>query len=219
MRLVQCAHPNSPGNKHVYQKCNSPILLHSLAPKSSIGGLQIARINVPGTFATALMWAAPPPEERSQSIPTARSAPWVIGPGPDGGLWFTEAATNKIGRLQPPIFPNSHDLNVEPTLSRATNCGRCGGFSARQRSRPSSSSVSGSPFTTGGFPHDLPRRGRRRLGVQGASSHAAPSFVVILLGAELDAKMEYQSARDTTTGVPRPLGQRGAQVADTVVSE
>jgi membrane protein len=42
------------------------------------------------------------------------------------------------------------------------------------------------------------------------------SFVVILLGAELDAEMEHQTARDTTTGTPRPLGQRGAQVADTV---
>jgi membrane protein len=42
------------------------------------------------------------------------------------------------------------------------------------------------------------------------------SSVVILLGAELDAEMEHQTARDTTTGVPRPIGQRGAQVADTV---
>jgi membrane protein len=42
------------------------------------------------------------------------------------------------------------------------------------------------------------------------------SFVVVLLGAELDAEMEHQTARDTTTGPPRPLGQRGAQVADTV---
>ena len=42
------------------------------------------------------------------------------------------------------------------------------------------------------------------------------SFVVILLGAELDAEMEHQTARDTTTGAPRPIGQRGARVADTV---
>jgi membrane protein len=42
------------------------------------------------------------------------------------------------------------------------------------------------------------------------------SFVVILLGAELDAEMEHQTARDTTTGASRPLGQRGAKVADTV---
>jgi membrane protein len=42
------------------------------------------------------------------------------------------------------------------------------------------------------------------------------SFVVILVGAELDAEMEHQTARDTTTGSPKPLGKRGAQVADTV---
>jgi membrane protein len=42
------------------------------------------------------------------------------------------------------------------------------------------------------------------------------SFVVILVGAELDAEMEHQTERDTTTGAPKPLGSRGAQVADTV---
>ena len=42
------------------------------------------------------------------------------------------------------------------------------------------------------------------------------SFVVILLGAELDAEMEHQTARDTTTGPSQPLGRRGAQVADSV---
>jgi membrane protein len=42
------------------------------------------------------------------------------------------------------------------------------------------------------------------------------SFVVILVGAELDAEMEHQTVRDTTTGPPKPIGSRGAQVADTV---
>lgn len=42
------------------------------------------------------------------------------------------------------------------------------------------------------------------------------SAMVILLGAELDAEMEHQTMRDSTTGPPRPLGQRGAHVADTV---
>jgi membrane protein len=42
------------------------------------------------------------------------------------------------------------------------------------------------------------------------------SSVVALLGAELDAEMEHQTARDTTTGPEEPLGRRGAQVADTV---
>jgi membrane protein len=42
------------------------------------------------------------------------------------------------------------------------------------------------------------------------------STIVILLGAELDAEVEHQTARDTTTGRPKPLGTRGARVADTV---
>ncbi len=42
------------------------------------------------------------------------------------------------------------------------------------------------------------------------------SAIVILLGAEIDAEMEHQTARDTTTGAPKPLGARGARVADTV---
>ena len=42
------------------------------------------------------------------------------------------------------------------------------------------------------------------------------SAFAVLLGAELDAEIERQTARDTTTGPDRPLGQRGAEVADTV---
>lgn len=42
------------------------------------------------------------------------------------------------------------------------------------------------------------------------------SNIVVLLGAELDAEIEHQTMRDTTTGPPRPLGQRGAYMADTV---
>jgi len=42
------------------------------------------------------------------------------------------------------------------------------------------------------------------------------SVIAVLLGAELDAEMEHQTVRDTTTGRPRPLGARGAFVADTV---
>jgi len=39
---------------------------------------------------------------------------------------------------------------------------------------------------------------------------------IILMGAELNAEIEHQTALDTTTGEPRPLGERGAVVADTV---
>ena len=42
------------------------------------------------------------------------------------------------------------------------------------------------------------------------------SAIVILLGAELDSEMEHQTARDTTTGSPKPMGARGAHMADTV---
>ena len=42
------------------------------------------------------------------------------------------------------------------------------------------------------------------------------STVVILIGAELDAEMEHQMARDTTTGGGKPMGRRGAKMADTV---
>jgi membrane protein len=42
------------------------------------------------------------------------------------------------------------------------------------------------------------------------------SAIVILIGAELDAEMEHQTARDTTTGSPKPMGARGAKMADTV---
>ncbi len=38
----------------------------------------------------------------------------------------------------------------------------------------------------------------------------------ILLGAELNAELEHQTLMDSTTGEPRPLGRRGAVMADTV---
>lgn len=39
---------------------------------------------------------------------------------------------------------------------------------------------------------------------------------IILLGAELNAEMEHQTAKDSTTGRPKPMGSRGAYVADTL---
>ncbi len=42
------------------------------------------------------------------------------------------------------------------------------------------------------------------------------SIIVVLLGAEIDAEMEHQTARDTTEGAPKPMGARGATMADTV---
>lgn len=40
------------------------------------------------------------------------------------------------------------------------------------------------------------------------------SVVVVLLGAEINSEMEHQTARDTTVGPEKPLGARGAFVAD-----
>ena len=42
------------------------------------------------------------------------------------------------------------------------------------------------------------------------------SAVIVLLGGELNAEMEHQTAHDTTQGAPRPLGSRGAVMADHV---
>jgi len=42
------------------------------------------------------------------------------------------------------------------------------------------------------------------------------TIFLVLLGAELNAEAEQQTARDTTTGAPEPLGRRGAVKADTI---
>jgi membrane protein len=42
------------------------------------------------------------------------------------------------------------------------------------------------------------------------------SAIIVIAGAELNAELEHQTAQDTTTGRERPLGVRGARMADTV---
>jgi membrane protein len=42
------------------------------------------------------------------------------------------------------------------------------------------------------------------------------SVTVVLIGAELNAEMEHQTAQDTTTGPERPMGSRRATMADNV---
>ncbi|HUU25223.1 MAG TPA: YihY/virulence factor BrkB family protein [Methyloceanibacter sp.] len=42
------------------------------------------------------------------------------------------------------------------------------------------------------------------------------SVIVILVGGELNAELEHQTAEDTTTLPEKPLGERGATMADTV---
>jgi len=42
------------------------------------------------------------------------------------------------------------------------------------------------------------------------------STIVVLVGAELNAEIEHQTAEDSTVGTAKPLGARGAVMADTV---
>jgi membrane protein len=50
----------------------------------------------------------------------------------------------------------------------------------------------------------------------GAMTWSWMSVVIVLLGAELNAEIEHQTAVDSTTGPPMPMGMRGARMADTV---
>ena len=45
------------------------------------------------------------------------------------------------------------------------------------------------------------------------------SAYAVLIGACLNAEMERQTARDTTTGAEQPMGSRGARMADTVARD
>ena len=42
------------------------------------------------------------------------------------------------------------------------------------------------------------------------------STIVVLVGAELNSEIEHQTTRDSTIGQEKPLGDRGAVMADTV---
>ena len=42
------------------------------------------------------------------------------------------------------------------------------------------------------------------------------STAIVLMGGEINAEMEHQTAKDTTEGMPKPLGTRGARMADEV---
>jgi len=42
------------------------------------------------------------------------------------------------------------------------------------------------------------------------------SLQVVLMGARLNAEIEHQTAMDTTVGAPKPIGERGAIMADSV---
>jgi membrane protein len=42
------------------------------------------------------------------------------------------------------------------------------------------------------------------------------SIIVNLVGAKLNAEIEHQTARESTVGQSKPLGRRGAKMADTI---
>lgn len=42
------------------------------------------------------------------------------------------------------------------------------------------------------------------------------SLTILIVGAEINTAMEHQTSRDSTTGKSRPMGMRGAHVADTL---
>ena len=44
------------------------------------------------------------------------------------------------------------------------------------------------------------------------------SIIVVLVGGKLNAEIEHQTARESTAGPPKPLGRRGAKMADTIGS-
>ena len=44
------------------------------------------------------------------------------------------------------------------------------------------------------------------------------STTIVLTGAEINAEMEHETTRDTTEGGDKPMGARGATVADTVAA-
>jgi membrane protein len=45
------------------------------------------------------------------------------------------------------------------------------------------------------------------------------SAYTFILGAELNSEIEHQTAKDSTTGKPLPMGSRGAWAADNVATD
>src|SRR5213083_2941403 len=70
--------------------------LHTLRVAPLLAGVLIALSAISAVAAPP----APPPIVEF-AVPTTNSAPGSITAGPDGNLWFTEEAGNKIGRISP----------------------------------------------------------------------------------------------------------------------
>src|SRR5206468_4397493 len=61
----------------------------------------LACVLVIGFVAAAAAATGAPPPIAEFAVPTSNSAPRGITAAPDGNLWFTEEAGNKIGRISP----------------------------------------------------------------------------------------------------------------------
>jgi membrane protein len=86
------------------------------------------------------------------------------------------------------------------------------------------SAIAGSLWVAGGVAFEVYVR---NLGTYGETYGALGGVVVlslwlylsgfvVVLGAEVNAELEHQTARDSTVGPEEPIGQRGAYVADTI---
>ena len=56
----------------------------------------------------------------------------------------------------------------------------------------------------------------RRSGFIGFMVWIWLSTIIVLLGGEINAEMEHQTAKDTTEGGRKPIGTRGARMADEI---
>jgi membrane protein len=50
----------------------------------------------------------------------------------------------------------------------------------------------------------------------GLTTWIRSSGIVVRLGTEINAEIEHQTTKDTTVGPPKPVGRRGATMADTL---
>jgi hypothetical protein len=67
-----------------------------------------------------------------------------------------------------------------------------------------------------GANYEPPRYPLNRLGDMNLWLAGCCDRLYDMAGAAIDAEMEHQTVRDTTAGRPKPLGQRGAKMPDTV---
>lgn len=67
--------------------------------------------------ATLTLMPAGPPVITEYSVPTIPSNPLGITAGPDGTLWFTEFAANKIGRITTGATPGISEYSIPSSMS------------------------------------------------------------------------------------------------------